>query len=460
MKNHTFFPLFVTICLAVALWGCGGGGGGGATTTSSGGSTNSGSNNGGGNNGGNAGVAAAVADLNAKARLTSLSVAEAQNLSATFRDLVIANPSDADALTGQAIANAALIAESGIEAFGGTLTDDEAAQLNHPLVDLFIRLRLKNIPSGTFGPFDTYGDSARLIKLIPLLGYTERFDLESPTPWAIANALESLRFAASSAINALNQIPSNAAPTLIADATPDGSETADNATAQFGPPERAALLAILEAVSAQLDLATAYQTSIGAFPETNAAITTYASSFDSGTPVTPNEFLPASPFMDIKADGAARLTSAKQSWLAAVTTGKNALTLLLDRASADTIIPQPSSGLVAQASLDLDGFAAPMQGAVTAQDVLLADDTYTLVINLLQFINQPPASLRPFVPSVLLTTLDTNVFGVDTDTNSAIDRTWSGLFPNGLPDIYLGRSDLVDDTWDNGDFAAFAFRIF
>ncbi len=464
MRNKPVLPLLFALLFALILWGCGGGGGGGGTATS-GGSTNSGNNgggnNGGGNGGGNGTIDAAIADLNTKARLTTvLSISEAAALQTAFQSLVAANPANADALTGLALAEASLAAESGLVAMGGTMTDDEASQLNHPLADLFIRMRLHNIPTGSFAPFDTYADAARLIKLVPMLGYTERFDLGSPTPWAIATNMEAVRTSIANALNALNQISDSAAPTLIADATPEGSETTETATAQFGPPERAALMALLQAASAQIDLLTAYDSSTGTFPESNNAITTYSATFDSGTPITPNEFLPAPPFMDLKTDGAARLLAAEQSWLAATNKGKSALTALLNRASGDTIIPQPSAGLVAQANQDLDAFAAPMQGSVTAQDVLLADNSYTLVINLNQLIHSPPASLRGFVPSLLTTTLDTNIFGLDTDVNSAIDKTWGGIFPNGLPDIYVGRSDIIDDSWDNGDFAAFAFRIF
>lgn len=464
-RRLRFVPAVLFTALIFALQACGGGGttadgtsGGTSTTGSSGGTTS-------GTTGGTTGtsVADAISSLNALIRGSSAAnAADLDVVRTKFIAAQTAEPANADARTGRAIVEASIAARKLLDLYGSNLTGDDIINLTSPMLETSTELTLEAIAGGRFLPRTSLIDKSKLIGLMPFLGQTDRLSDDDPTPWQIAAALNDALTYLNAAISELTVFTQDTPATVIADATPDGSETGATATASFGWVERRALLAHVSAYASMVNLITAYHYELNGFNPNQLATTAYQTQFNNEDTLGPASYVPGGNFLTLRADGPTRLNRVRDLWTAATNAGIAALDAYLTRAVGDHIIADGSTSmsLASGARSDIDQARTFFVAEQLSTDVPLADGVTNIAINYAALIDSPPQDLRVYFPKLILSVVD-GAYAVDVDGESNIDLTIGGIFPEGLSDLafYLRGLFGITET-DTGDIVVFGLNIF
>jgi hypothetical protein len=249
----------------------------------------------------------------------------------------------------------------------------------------------------------------------------------------------------------------------IAELTPDGTETMANATAQFGLPEREALRALLKALRSQILVLEAYTWDEGSFGPSTEALVAYDSVFLVQGSLTRTNYTPASPFLTRVTGFASVVSAARADWRASADDGNAALTSYAGRSTGDNLfaVGEFSSGLILSSSTEHSEFRTYIDGEVQCPDVLLSDGSNILTVDLSEVFNSPPADLKVFFPTINTFEVQPGEYGIEIDPATTVSRTWSNIFPDGLPDTALvDRSAILDNTWKKSDLLTFGINVF
>ncbi len=194
----------------------------------------------------------------------------------------------------------------------------------------------------------------------------------------------------------------------------------------------AVIVSALYETRAGLSLALAYDTNVGSadFAQTIAA---RFPTKNLGDTLTPDEYLPASPFGTLTGDGKGNFASAKTEIATGADKGQTALTYLQGRTNSQLHLID-SADLTNQdyltAKFALTGLKAALDGPVT---VPLGDSSITLNLN--AWFNNPPASLRAFFPTYTVGTDASDALVLQATAASYPDLTFGGLVvgTSGIP---------------------------
>jgi hypothetical protein len=84
-----------------------------------------------------------------------------------------------------------------------------------------------------------------------------------------------------------------------------------------------------------------------------------------------------------------------------------------------------------------------------------------LTVDLSEVFNSPPADLKVFFPTINTFEVQPGEYGIEIDPATTVSRTWSNIFPDGLPDTALvDRSAILDNTWKKSDLLTFGINVF
>ena len=242
-------------------------------------------------------------------------------------------------------------------------------------------------------------------------------------PANVRTALTNLMNSIDAAIPTLQQASAQTNFTYtIADfescSTSTATRTVDQADVQ-------SLLAGMYAARAILSMALAYDFNYGTFDFNQTVEDRFATQLANGTPLTPNDYLPAAPFGQLTGGGAALMLAAQNHLSLGANMANTALTTLQARPSQTGHLIDATGLNFTEASAGI----ALFNNALT-QPVTVGSDP-PVTINANAWFTSPPADLRALLP-----TYQTNASGAFTNESSYPDPTLDGLLVDPPDDLF------------------------
>jgi hypothetical protein len=440
---------FLAATAALGLVGCGGGG----------------SNGNGGNSGadvetqivaGQTSLSAVYVDAGTPGEITA-------NFNAaltSFDAAATAAPEDPRAAVGFAIARAGITAQSleatfGVEPDGdfsvGTPVENVASSLNivNPNLNLLFWAR----------PFD-------LDEMLPVVLPMDSLDYPAIDrhPLETAQALTAAEAQLGSALEKLTDAHLNAL-----DAAPLQVQIRDDGTVKtvkIGTAEGYAMRSVLKAARGFCNAAIAYNFDTGNFHLDNPFLATFNTPLATSGGVGPSTYLPLNGFLTLTSTGAARMQAYSANWVG----GADDALAATHRVRARTTTGWLTDSMeINGAQLDtVDTAIGRLKAIMTSpQDIPVVNSkgvTGTVTINIPAWTDgTPPADLEVFFPNLRGVPDDLGDTLVWPIAGSIEDRTFEGLFPNGVSEALLYDRDFLlrdEDPTTNETIALWAFEFF
>lgn len=340
-----------------------------------------------------------------------------QGVRSTFADAYARDPANAQAAFGYGLSEvAAAVQHFAEESQGSGLTAGALGRAIHPLSGQKLRL-----PDGA--------DLISRMAGAPLLRrLTESSSLSPGRHEAGASERDNLlllRAALDRAIPAITVSANTAGFTfMMADPWENAPATAAQITVDQADAQ--AFLALLYVARGGTGAAVAYQFDVAGFDFNEAISQRFAAKADGDT-VTPDEYLPPAPFLNLASDGQAFMASAKADLSAGVDNGLTAEALFRARTVKTGHL------IDAENTLDLAQFRASLlvfKDALSNPYQISSQPPVT--VNLNAWFTNPPASLRALLPTYRVARSGPSM-NLVTGPADFPDKTFGGLFV-GLPD--------------------------
>lgn len=212
---------------------------------------------------------------------------------------------------------------------------------------------------------------------------------------------------------------------------------------KVGSVEAYAVRSAIRAVKGLVDTALAYNMDSGNFNLTAQFNTVHATAIANGTALTPDMYLPPSPYMVLNSDGVSRFRDLGTQWNGAANDANSLITVLQARTGSGWLINSGFLSIVDYASLQayIQEFKAAISGPVGNVPINDSNgDAATVTVDLSAWISKgaPPHSLRPYLPTLLpMVDSGTGFTLLMPVAGSIADSTYDGLFPSAVPDVIL-----------------------